>query len=242
MIFVADDPNSDRDMQSTLSIIGRLTRKYNPQCIAIVIAHARTGRAGAVSVTGFDRANFGRGSKVLFSWVRAQINVAAYTPDNKTLIIASGKCNNAEEFKPFPVTLNTVTMSYEFDESISDEDIEAWHEEMGAASGIKKKNEQKKSPQQIKEIIVKLVQEAEIITKKDLLTYAAEKVGQKDARDYLSIAVREKRLFEGGVKEGKARSVVHISTKEIPKPPEDTKKTKRSAKGTKKRKESKQQQ
>src|SRR4029453_12234256 len=57
--FVVDDPNSDRDMQTTLSIIGRLTRKYNPQCIAIVIAHARTGRAGAVSAIGFDRANFG---------------------------------------------------------------------------------------------------------------------------------------------------------------------------------------
>jgi energy-coupling factor transporter ATP-binding protein EcfA2 len=240
--FVVDDPNSDRDMQATLSIIGRLTRKYNPQCIAIVIAHARTGRAGAASTLGYDRANFGRGSKVLFSWVRAQINIAAYTPDNKTLIIASGKCNNAEEFKPFPVTLDVETMSYEVDETISDEEIEAWHEEMGAASGIKKKKEQKKSPEQIKKIIIELVQKAEeetataTIPKSILLTLAAEKVARDDARDYLKILVREKRLFEGRVKEGKARSEVHISTQEIIEPAVEPKKGKKSVKGTKKSK------
>jgi RecA-family ATPase len=91
--FAVDDPNSDRDMQATLSHIGRLTRKHNPKCIAIVIAHARTGRAGSSSAMGADRGSFGRGSKVLFSWVRAQINVAPYSvDDNNTLIIASGKC------------------------------------------------------------------------------------------------------------------------------------------------------
>jgi hypothetical protein len=51
------------------------------------------GRAGSSSAMGADRGSFGRGSKVLFSWVRAQINVAPYSvDDNNTLIIASGKC------------------------------------------------------------------------------------------------------------------------------------------------------
>jgi hypothetical protein len=47
-----------------------------------------------------------------------------------TLIIASGKCNNAEEFRPFAVHLNKKTLSYEVDESITQEDIEAWHGEV----------------------------------------------------------------------------------------------------------------
>jgi hypothetical protein len=233
--FAIDDPNSDRDMQASLSVIGRLTRKYNSKCVALILHHGRTGKAGAASVTGWDRNSFGRNSKVLFSWTRAQINVAAYTPDNKTLIIASGKCNNAEEFKPFAVTLNTDTMSYEVDESVTQEDIEVWHEEMGAGSGTKKKKEQRKSPEQIKEIIIKLVQEAEgeIIPKNDLLTYAAEKVGRDNARDYLRIAVRENRLFEGSIKEGRGRPVVHVSTKEIAEPVEETKKIKKTRKSKK---------
>jgi RecA-family ATPase len=170
--FVVDDPNSDRDMQTTLSHIGRLTRKYNPKCIAIVIAHARTGRAGSSSATGFDRGSFGRGSKVLFSSVRAQINIAAFTKDdNKTLIIASGKCNNAEEFKPFAVTVNTKTMSYEVDESITEEDIEAWHEEMGASSGIKKK-QRKMAPDQIKTAIINLVPETGTVPKYEVVAAA----------------------------------------------------------------------
>ena len=200
--FAIDDPNSDRDMQATLSIIGRLTRKYNPKCIAIVIAHARTGRAGSASATGFDRGSFGRNSKVLNSWARSQINAAAYTSsDNKTLIIASGKCNNAEEFKPFAITLNLHTMSYEYDESVTEEDIEAWHESMGLSVGVKKKQE-KKSPGEIKDAIMKNVPDFGTILKCEVTatTYAARDLSRDDIRDYIKILVREKRLFEHSVK------------------------------------------
>jgi len=42
--FAVDDPNSDKFMQQSLSIIGRPTRKYNAQCIALILHHAAPGR------------------------------------------------------------------------------------------------------------------------------------------------------------------------------------------------------
>ena len=181
--FAVDDPNSDKFMQQSLSIIGRLTRKYNSQCIALVLQHARTGKAGAATATGYDRASFGRNSKVLFSWTRSQINVAAYgDKDNDVLIIASGKCNNAEEFKPFAVRLNKKTMSYEVDESITEEDIAAWHEEMGAGSGIKKKQNKKKT----KKDFLDLVPDPSDIALNSLIVKAADAgIGEKRARAFL---------------------------------------------------------
>ena len=137
-----------------------------------------------------------------------------YTPDNSTLIIASGKCNNAEEFKPFAVTLNTKTMSYEIDESITEEDIEAWHEEMGASSGIKKK-QKKMAPDQIKTAIIKLVPETGTVPKYEVAAAAnAGGISTRDVRDYIKILLREKRLFERKIREGKSRSEVHLSRQE----------------------------
>jgi hypothetical protein len=76
--------------------------------------------------------------------VRAQINVAPYTPDNSTLIVASGKCNNAEEFKPFAVTLNTKTMSYEVDESVTEEDIELGTRKRAPAAALRKSSRRRR--------------------------------------------------------------------------------------------------
>ena len=79
---------------------------------------------------GFERASFGRNSKVLLSWTRAQINLAPYEADNnEVLVVASGKSNNAEEFEPFGIRLDSETMTYERDDSV---DLEAWKERIGA--------------------------------------------------------------------------------------------------------------
>jgi hypothetical protein len=56
----------------------RLTRLPCCQRLGTDPSSRRTGKAGAATTTGFDRGSFGRNSKVLFSWVRAQINVAPY--------------------------------------------------------------------------------------------------------------------------------------------------------------------
>ncbi len=122
--FGSDDLNADRFMTEVLREIARITRRGDPQRIALVIHHAGTGKAGIQKATGYDRSSFGRNSKVLFSWARAQINVAPAQPDdNDLIIIASGKCSNAREFEPFAVRLDEETMLYHREE---DFDFEEW--------------------------------------------------------------------------------------------------------------------
>jgi hypothetical protein len=53
---------------------------------------------------------------------------------NDVLVIASGKCNNAEEFQPFAVSLDSDTKFYHGDDSI---DIEEWMQRVGAKTGAK---------------------------------------------------------------------------------------------------------
>ena len=127
--FSLDDLNSDKFMGETLRDILRLTKRGNPKRFPLAIHHAATGRAGVQKTTGWDRSSFGRNSKVLQMTARAVINVApAKGEDNSTIIIASGKSNNAPEFSPFAAKLNFETMLYAPDE---DFDLEGWKEEIG---------------------------------------------------------------------------------------------------------------
>lgn len=124
--FGTDDLNADKYMTDTLREIARLTRRGNPRRVSLVIHHAGTGKAGIQKATGFDRSSFGRNSKVLFGWARAQINVAPARPeDNSLLIIASGKCSNSAEFEPFAARLNLETMLYERDPNF---DFDDWRD------------------------------------------------------------------------------------------------------------------
>jgi hypothetical protein len=89
-----------------------------------VLHHALTGKAGASKATGFDRSSFGRNSKALFAWTRAQINLApAEAENNGRLIVACGKCSNGREFPTFAIRLNPETMIYECDSTV---DVAAW--------------------------------------------------------------------------------------------------------------------
>ena len=122
--FSSDDLNADKHMTETLREVSRVTRRGNVKRVPLLIHHAGTGKAGIQKTTGFDRSSFGRNSKVLFSWARAQINVAPAMPDdNSMIIIASGKCSNAVEFEPFAARLDEVTMLYHREK---DFDFDEW--------------------------------------------------------------------------------------------------------------------
>lgn len=128
--FGAGDLNTDPDMTETCKAIGRVTRTGNPHRIPLVVHHALTGKAGAARAVGADRGSHGRNSKVLLGWTRAQINLAPYGADNNdVLVIASGKANDAQEFEPFAVRLDSQTMTYERDDTV---DLDAWRESVGA--------------------------------------------------------------------------------------------------------------
>ena len=128
--FAIGDLNSDADMAATLSTISRIVRTGNPRRIPLILHHALTGKIGHAKAVGFERGGFGRNSKVLQGYVRAMINIAPENSDsNETLIVASGKSNNSQEFEPFGIRLDLETMTYRRDDSL---DIPAWRERVGA--------------------------------------------------------------------------------------------------------------
>lgn len=128
--------NDDTDMRATCQAMSRIGKTGNANRAIIAMHHARTGKAGAAGATGYDRGSFGRNSKALQAWTRAQINIAPGSPDdNDVLVISCGKCSNGREFPAFAVHLNSETMIYEVDTHF---DIEAWEAEVGGGSGKKK--------------------------------------------------------------------------------------------------------
>jgi hypothetical protein len=175
--FGAGDLNADQFMTETCRAIGSITRRGNPKRIPLVVHHALTGRAGAAKATGFDRGGFGRNSKVLQGWTRAQINLAPFDADNNdVLVVASGKANDAVEFEPFAVRLNPETMTYDRDDSA---DLEEWRERMGDA------NAKKKARVTIYDV-QKRVQESGIdgMTKKEIVTHLKDERGIGKTKAY----------------------------------------------------------
>ncbi len=135
------DLNGDQEMTSATRNLTRLAKVGGRTDRALlVLHHALTGKAGAGKATGFDRSSFGRNSKVLQGWTRAQMNIAPGSADNSdVLVIASGKNNNFKEFPPFAIELDPRTMSYQVK---PDFDMEAWLAEItGTKKSTKKAGE-----------------------------------------------------------------------------------------------------
>lgn len=131
-MFAAGDLNADSDMRETCLAISEIGRRGNSQRAIVVLHHALTGRAGAAKATGFDRSSFGRNSKVLHGWTRAQINLAPGDGDsNDRLVVSCGKNSNGREFAPFGAYLDSTTMIYRLD---PDFDLQAWKADVAGKS------------------------------------------------------------------------------------------------------------
>jgi hypothetical protein len=171
--FSLEDLNSDKFMNETVRDILRVTKRGNPRRVPMVIHHAVTGKAGVQKMTGYDRSSFGRNSKVLFMAARAMINVGpAKGEDNSLLVVASGKCNNAPEFRPFAVCLNFDTMMYELDEGF---DMEGWLRDLGSQTG-----KARLKPK----MLVDLLKMGQQYEKKQIVALIIEDKGVSKARAY----------------------------------------------------------
>lgn len=125
--FAVGDLNKDADMRKTVTALGRLCRHRNPKRAMIVLHHSLTGQTAGSNAVGANRASFGRNSKVLYNWSRAQINIAPMSEDNNEhLAISCGKCSDGKEFLPFAVKLNEERMYYELD---GETDVAEWAKE-----------------------------------------------------------------------------------------------------------------
>lgn len=123
------DLNRDEDMRASCKALARVAKAGNPKRANIVLHHTIVGRAGAAKAVGFDRGSYGRNSKALLGWARAQINLAPGSADsNDSLVVSCGKCSNGREFEPFAIRLNLATMIYEVDTGF---DLNAWLVEFG---------------------------------------------------------------------------------------------------------------
>lgn len=122
--IVIGDVNKDADVRHTLRELTRICRRHSHDTAIVVIHHARTGRGNIAQAVGYDKGNYGLGSKALYSGVRSQINLAPADPEDTSRIVMScGKSNDAKPFKPIGLQMNEATMTYQVDPSF---DLDAW--------------------------------------------------------------------------------------------------------------------
>lgn len=215
--FNLDDLNSDKVMGDTLRDILRVTKRGNPKRVPLIVHHAVTGKAGVQKVTGWERASFGRNSKVLLMVARAVINVGQARPDdNAVIIVASGKCNNAPEFKPFAAQIDFDTLLYARDD---DFDMQNWQNEItkkGTGAG-------RTTPTKgTIEDLFNLIPPTGTISQNLLLNTASDesrgekKIAEKKARQFLAILIENGRAFTWHIKRPRLRPSVEIARQPQP--------------------------
>lgn len=124
------DGNSDDDARATISTLRRLLRKVSPEAGLCILAHSRTGALNILQAVGFDAANFGKGSKALYSAARCVWNLAPGSEsEDPPLVCAHAKCNDKPKEKPFAIRLDPETMCYNREDAF---DLEAWQAELSA--------------------------------------------------------------------------------------------------------------
>ncbi|MBA2434820.1 MAG: AAA family ATPase [Chthoniobacterales bacterium] len=199
--FGADDLNADKHMTGTLREISRITRRGNAKRVPLVIHHAGTGRAGIQKTTGFDRSSFGRNSKVLFSWARAQINVAPATADdNNLIVIASAKCSNFAEFDPFAARLNPDTMLYERED---DFDVGEWRQSLES---------KRESEPLTGDVILELLPPSGSVLKASVVkSLQSRGIGEKRVRAFLNDVGTCGPIYEWHNKRSGKRDEIHLS-------------------------------
>lgn len=123
--LIAGDENKTADVVSSLATLRRVVRNGAPRAAVLVIHHSRTGAANIVQAgDNFSAGNFGRGSKALYSKVRAEIQLApADRDDPSRLVLACGKANDAKKFATRGIIFDDDSFTYELDPSF---DVEGW--------------------------------------------------------------------------------------------------------------------
>jgi hypothetical protein len=198
--FTGDDLNKDMVMSETVRNLRAITRTGDPRRTCLIIHHAGEGKAGVAKAIGYDRGTFGRNSKSLKGLVRAQINVAPATPDDNTqIILASGKCNNFQEFPPFSARLNPDTMLYE---PVEDFDFDAWRDSLAG---------ERERPGT--ELLIRLLGETEDGMDKNeaIVKLQSTGVGKTTAREIIAQAVADGDVKESPYQREGKRSGVQLS-------------------------------
>lgn len=134
--FTYNDLNFDVDMRALVCAISALTPAGNPNRVPLLLHHALTGKFGAARAVGWDKASYGRNSKALHAWTRAQINLAPRSGDDPNLLIMScGKNNNGRLFPEIGLRFDEALGIYVKDDSF---DPEEFRQEVGIRASKRK--------------------------------------------------------------------------------------------------------
>ncbi|HPT27330.1 MAG TPA: AAA family ATPase [Bryobacteraceae bacterium] len=129
------EANSDEDNRATLMALRRMLRKVNPTASLEILAHSRTGAKNIAQAVGYDAANFGKGSKALYSAARSVWNLApGDETDNPPVVGFHAKHNDSPADKPFALRLDSNTMTYT---PVPDFDFDAWQADVSARAAGK---------------------------------------------------------------------------------------------------------
>lgn len=139
----AGDANADNDARGTITELSRILARVNQKAALVVLAHARTGAKNIMEAVGYDAANFGKGSKALYSCARCVFNLAPGSEDETPpILVACPKNNDGRKPAPFALSLDPETMTYQRDSAF---DIEAWLTDIRTrASGKRKGSERRR--------------------------------------------------------------------------------------------------
>jgi hypothetical protein len=122
------DANAESDARYTLSELSRILGEVECNAAMVVLAHARTGVRNIMEAVGYDGANFGKGSKALYSCARAVLNLApGNEEESPPILIACPKNNDGPRPISFALKLDPETMTYREE---PDFDVESWIEEI----------------------------------------------------------------------------------------------------------------
>ena len=112
----AGDANAESDARWTIAELTKILGTVNRDSAMNVLAHARTGAKNIMEAIGYDGANFGKGSKALYSCARSVFNLAPGSEEeNPPVVVACPKNNDAARPKAFALTLNMDNMTYQHD-------------------------------------------------------------------------------------------------------------------------------
>lgn len=139
----AGDANAETDARCTISELTKILGAVNRNAAIVVLAHARTGVRNIMEAVGYDGANFGKGSKALYSCARCVFNLAPGTEDeNPPVVVACPKNNDGAKPSPFALEMDTTSMTYG---EMPEFDVEEWIQEIrDRASGKRKKGRQER--------------------------------------------------------------------------------------------------
>ena len=143
------------EMNAAVSSCMRLAKHQNPNRTPIVTHHALPGSGGALRAVGYERASYGRDSKVLHQLCRSVINIVPVSEEsNNQLLVSCGKNNDAPEFHPFVINRNPDTGWFECDSSVSVTDVLESVKKRRPGSSPKKKSK-KIDPEKIAALLSK---------------------------------------------------------------------------------------